>query len=297
VGLDLNADNNFRRVINIESRNEVIYGAFLERRYEYPWDLRICPDWLSQRFRIIRGEEAEQEAQAGDFAPIPYDQNVTHPPDIPEGVQDQQDSPRPRSRPESPAQPARGDLQVILDADDETLTDILARPTVRAHKRYQRAIAILQTRRDEIMGDLGREIDDVIDRDHTRAAYRGLHDQIGGLLARTFKEIDFNEIVLIIIEVLRRFKPEESPLDASDPDSPISPGFSGGQTANIRGNNNTTIFFNSYGGSDKAYQTSTATGKRPRRDCRGRRRGWGDDDDGDDDDESGQGWKKAENLK
>jgi hypothetical protein len=277
---DIDANESFRNVLNVERSFRTIHETYLDKRYDYPWNLRISADWLAQRLQIIRGEEAEpEEAQADDAAIVDEDpiindsQDDSGLPDGSDGQADQDSSPG--------AEPAPGSLQAIFDADAATLNDLLARPTVKAHRRYQRAIRLLQTRRDGITGNLGREIDELIDRDRMRAAYRGLHDQIGGFLVLTFKEDDCHEIISIIIDVLRRFEPEDSPLEASDPDSPFSPIFPGSQNANIRGNNNTTVLFR--GGRTepmKVYQKGPRTGKRSRKDSAVNDNNEDEDDDG-----------------
>jgi hypothetical protein len=130
-----------------------------------------------------------------------------------------------------------------------------------------------------------------------RAAYRGLHDQIKDQLATAdgipHKEHDSHEIVSTIIEILRRFEPEDTPLDAGDPDSPIDSFFPyGGEDGGnqIMGNANTgssmsqtNIYMGGRGTrSGKIYQTQPVIGKRLRTSGNSRPSGGGGSDDGDD---------------
>jgi hypothetical protein len=123
-------------------------------------------------------------------------------------------------------------------------------------------------------------IDEVQNRDRLRAAYRSIHDQMRDLLTPStpYKEIDCHEIVSTIVEVLRRFEPEDSPLENPDSESPLSsPGFPSRRVrnrsqvaniSNVRGNNNTqtTIFINGEGrGGGRVFQRNSSSGKRPQR--------------------------------
>lgn len=327
----VNAIRVFRNVINAERLSVTIRDRALNRRCEYPWSLRISAEWIAQRLRISRHEEAEpEEAQLPDDAgsnggsdsssssDSGSDSNSGGRPESPVLPQNKPDNPpskqnkstnnseKPPSHSSSSsnspsngsaAQFAAGDLQRILDQDAATLNDLLRRPTVRAHRRYQRAIGVLQTRRAEIMKDASRPIDERKDRDRMRAAYRGLHDQINDQLTTAdgipYKEHDCHEIVSTIIEIVRRFEPEDTPLDAADPDSPIDRFFpyGGGDGGNqIMGNGNTgssmsqtNIYMGGRGiRSGKIYQTQPVTGKRPRTTGNSRPSGGGGSDDGDD---------------
>jgi hypothetical protein len=333
----------FRNVISVGRSCVTIRQRALYQQYQYPWELKIDAEWLARRSRITRGEEEESEEEGSEeeeeeeapknppvkpsnkpseSANKPLGHTSTSPGSSFSGGSSSRGSSHSGGGPPwgrgsrasngSAAQFAASDLKRILDQDAATLTALLRRPTVRAHKRYQKAIGLLQTRRDEVMKN-GISVDERRDRDRMRAAYRGLHDQIGEQLTLSdlipYKEHDCHEIVSTIIEIVRRFEPEDTPLDPGDPDSLTDLYFEcdeaiGGDGVNIIGSvntgnitqANTNIYMSGRGiRSGKIHQTKPVMGKRSRKTGNSRPSGGGGGND--DDDDNGNGPPGAKRTK
>lgn len=264
------SDNVYHDVIDVDRQIYTMQQTTLERHHEFPWSLHVDENWLNQRIRILRGGGEDDVTDEEDFQVQ----------DGSEGIPSSSRRNRNRSGPSESRAPAGppGKVQEIVFDDDRDLLHLLERPTVKAHKKYQRAIRLMIDTLRKFFLVEGRDVDEIQDRDRIRAAFRDIHPRIRDLLAPSapYKEINCHEIIGKILEILWRFEPKDSPLAESD--SPLSsPSFSlGGITgnsnqiasmSNVRGNNNTqtAVFINHNGrGSGESSHAKPSSGKRPR---------------------------------
>jgi hypothetical protein len=295
LGNNVDASNDvYHDVIDVDRQIYTMQQTTLERRYEFPWNLHVDKNWLNQLIRILRGGEEDDVTDEEDFQVQDGGEGS------PSSSKTNGNSSGPSESP-APAGPP-GKVQEIVFDDDRDLLHLLERSTVKAHKKYQRAIRLMIDTIRKFFPVEGRDVDEIRDRDHIRAAFRDNHPQIQDLLAPSapYKEIDCHEMIGKILEILWRFEPKDSPL--AERDSPLSsPGLSLGRItgnsnqiasmSSVRGNNNTqtAAFINHNGkGSGRSSHTKPSNGKRPRGPSPRR--------DNDEDDEDGNEHRKRSKI-